>query len=233
MKSPSLSFVASPSVPSKSLLTKSRKEGMLMELNKYETVVGTLKDGKARLEDREGCFLRKTYKPEGVTGKTKGHITKERKDADVENLTQKYGTVTIGIHGQELPKYNEDKTSQEWWRNNKGYNENPEFGQSRLIIKESQKYWTKGDKMKLADVNSQLEAHPVDPFKVEHVPQKYKFDITPHVQSITHWKPKEDGTIEDNMSLEPKGNNRTLKWSEHEKMFRCEGDDRLIDKIIK
>jgi hypothetical protein len=35
------------------------------------------------------------------------------------------------------------------------------------------------------------------------------------------------------MSLEPKGNNRTLKWSEHEKMFRCEGDDRLIDKIIK
>jgi hypothetical protein len=87
MKSPSLSFVASPSVPSKSLLTKSRKEGMLMELNKYETVVGTLKDGKARLEDREGCFLRKTYKPEGVTGRTKGHITKERKDADVENLT--------------------------------------------------------------------------------------------------------------------------------------------------
>ena len=33
--------------------------------------------------------------------------------------------------------------------------------------------------------------------------------------------------------MEPKGNHRTLKWSELEKMFRCEGEDRLIDKIIK
>lgn len=57
-------------------------------------------------------------------------------------------------------------------------------------------------------------------------------EITPHVQSITHWKPKYDGTVED-LSLEPKGNHRTLKWSELEKMYRCEGEDRLIDKIIK
>lgn len=49
---------------------------------------------------------------------------------------------------------------------------------------------------------------------------------------MTHWKPKLDGTVED-LNLEPKGNNRTLKWSEVEKMFRCEGEDRLIDKIIK
>lgn len=72
---------------------------MLHQLNQYESLVGTLKDAKARLEDREGAFLRKTYKAEGVTGRVKGHITKERKDADVENLTKKYGTVTIGIHG--------------------------------------------------------------------------------------------------------------------------------------
>lgn len=64
------------------------------------------------------------------------------------------------------------------------------------------------------------------------MPQKYKFDITPHVQNITHWKPKNDGTVDD-LNLETKGNHRTLKWSELEKMFRCEGDDRLIDKIFK
>jgi hypothetical protein len=64
------------------------------------------------------------------------------------------------------------------------------------------------------------------------VPQKFKFDITPHVHTVTHWKPKFDGTVED-LNLEPKGNQRTLKWSELEKMFRCEGEDRLIDKIIK
>lgn len=52
------------------------------------------------------------------------------------------------------------------------------------------------------------------------------------MHTITHWKPAEDGTVED-LSLEPKGNLKKLKWSEMEKMFRCEGDDRLIDKIIK
>lgn len=86
--------------------------------------------------------------------------------------------------------------------------------------------------MKIADTSNDYHVAPQDPFKAEHVPQKYKFDITPHVQSVTHWKPKLDGTVED-LNLEPKGNLRTLKWSEMEKMFRCEGEDRLIDKIIK
>lgn len=232
LKAPGLTFVASPAVPSKTLLEKTRKEDMLKQLNQYEAKVGTLQDAKARLEDREGCFLRKTYKPEGVTGRTKAHINKELKDQTIENLTKKYGTVTIGIHGQELPKFNEDVTSKEWWKNNKGYTEEPDYGQSRTILKESHKYWAKNDMMRLADVNADNEAAPVDPFKQEHVPQKYKFDITPHVHTITHWKPREDGTIED-VSMETKGNHRQLKWSEMEKMFRCEGDDRLIDKIIK
>jgi hypothetical protein len=56
-------------------------------------------DAKARLIEREGAFLRKTYKGEGVTGKIKAHIDAARKEADVDNLTKKYGTVTIGIHG--------------------------------------------------------------------------------------------------------------------------------------
>jgi hypothetical protein len=70
-KAPGLTFVYNPLAPSKSLLAQTRKEEMLNELNKYEALVGTLKDGKARLEDREGAFLRKTYKPEGVTGRIK------------------------------------------------------------------------------------------------------------------------------------------------------------------
>lgn len=219
-------------MPSKTLLEKTRKEEMLNSLNKYEQVVGTLKDAKARLEDREGSFLRKTYKPEGVTGRIKAHIDKERKDADVENLTQKYGTVTIGIHGQELPKFMELDTSKEWWKQNKGYTEKPDFGQSRLVMKETQKYWAKDDLMRLADVSADDNAAPIDPFKVEHSPQKYKFDIAPHVHKITHWKPKFDGTVQE-LNLEPRGNKRALKWSELEKTFRCEGDDRVIDKIIK
>jgi hypothetical protein len=42
MKVPSLSFVASPAVPSKTLLEKARKEDMLRQLNQYEAKVGTL-----------------------------------------------------------------------------------------------------------------------------------------------------------------------------------------------
>lgn len=109
---------------------------MLTQLNKLEPLVGTLKDAKDRLIDREGAFLRKTYKPEGVTSKVKAHIDKARKDADVENLTSKYGTVIIGIHGQELPKFR-DEDDKEWWKNNPSYTKSPDFGQSRLVMKET------------------------------------------------------------------------------------------------
>jgi hypothetical protein len=102
-----------------------------------------------------------------------------------------------------------------------------------LILKETQKYWAKNDNMRLADVHDDYYAAPTDPFKVEHVTQKHKNDITPHVHTISHWKPKFDATVEHINVDANKGNHRTLKWSELEKMYRCEGDDRLIDKILK
>lgn len=197
----------------------------------YEAKVGTLQDAKARLEDREGAFLRKTYKPVDETGRTKAIIDKERKDVVIENLTKKYGTVTIGIHGQELPKYSEDYHQKEWWRNNKGYNENPEWGQSLTQLRQNRQYWAKNDEMKIADTNADINAAPIDPFKVEHHTQHFKNDIAPHVHKITHWPDKGDGYAE--TTPEPKGHLRQLKWSEMEKLYRCEGEDRLIDKIIK
>jgi soluble P-type ATPase len=122
-KIPSLSFIYKPSIPSKTLLDNTRKEEMIQQLMHYESVVGTLQDAKDRLVDREGCYQRKTFKPEGVTSRTKAHIDKELKDIVIENLTKKYGQVTIGIHGQELPKYTEG--TKEWWMNNLGFKENP------------------------------------------------------------------------------------------------------------
>ena len=201
---------------------------MIQQLMHYESVVGTLQDAKDRLVDREGCYQRKTFKPEGVTSRTKAHIDKELKDIVIENLTKKYGQVTIGIHGQELPKYTEG--TKEWWMNNLGFKENPQ-NQSRIIMKETQKYWAKNDQMRLADVSADYKAAPLDHFKVEHVPQKYKFNITPNVQSITHWKPKEDEYVHE--ANQDKVHRKQIRWSDQEKMFRCEGDDRLIDKIFK
>lgn len=86
--------------------------------------------------------------------------------------------------------------------------------------------------MRLADVSSDLNAAPVDPFKVEHVPQRFKHDIAPHVHKITHWKAKEDEFVEDK-DKEAQGHLKKHNWSELEKMFRCEGEERLIDKVLR
>lgn len=161
--------------------------------------------------DREGCYQRKTFKPEGVTSRTKGHIDKEMKDTDVEHLTKTYGEVTIGIHGQELPHYIEG--TKQWWLNNLGYKENPS-NISRIIMKDTQKYWAKNDQMRLADVSDDYRAAPLDHFKVEHVPQKFKYNITPNVQSITHWKPKEEN---EGQQASKDHHQKQIRWSDQEK----------------
>lgn len=50
-----------------------------------------------RVEERETCLLRIGYK-EGQ-GKTKQTIDDQRKKETIDNLTKKYGNVTVGIHG--------------------------------------------------------------------------------------------------------------------------------------
>ena len=201
---------------------------MLKQLNKFEANVGHIPDAKARLLEREGAFQRKTYKAEENAGRTIGQINAARKEADVDNLTKKYGTVTIGIHGQELPKFNDDL--KEYWRETKGFVEKP-AQQSVAWLKQTHKYWAKPDEMRLADVNASNTAAPIDPFKVDHTPQKYKFDVAPHVHKVTHWKKKEDEYAEE--AHDPTTHKKVHTWSELEKMFRCEGDERLVDKIIK
>ncbi len=107
---------------------------MLNELKKIEGNIGNLKDAKARLEDREACHLRIGYKE--IPGKTKGTIEEERKKDIINNLTQKYGNVTVGIHGQELPKFSSDETTKEWWRNRDTYNDEP-LWTSAIELKEN------------------------------------------------------------------------------------------------
>jgi hypothetical protein len=85
--------------------------------------------------------------------------------------------------------------------------------------------------MRLADFSSDFHAAPIDPFKVEHSPKKYKFDVAPHVHKITHWKREDNEFIEEQDPS--KAHKKVHTWSELEKMFRCEGGDRLINKIIK
>jgi hypothetical protein len=70
---------------------------MLNQLKQLEGNIGNFKDIKARLEEREACMLRLGYK--ATEGKTRKDIDEARKKATIDNLTQKYGNVTVGIHG--------------------------------------------------------------------------------------------------------------------------------------
>jgi len=80
-----------------------RKEEILNELKKIEHNIGQYKDCKQRIDEREACHLRLGYKE--TPGLTYSKIQEERKNQMVQNMTQKFGNVTVGIHGQELPKF--------------------------------------------------------------------------------------------------------------------------------
>ena len=78
----------------------------------------------------------------------------------MENVN-KFGEQTIGIHGQELPKYTEMDDSKEWWKFVQ--NKEPPKVQSRVLLKQNQKYWATNDEMLLADKS--FEMAPIDVFK--------------------------------------------------------------------
>jgi hypothetical protein len=80
-----------------------------------------------------------------------GQIDERRRKELVKDMTQKFGNVTVGIHGQELPTYSAFSASKEWWKlaNKK---DTPAI-QSRLLLKQNQKYWAEQDKILLADVS--------------------------------------------------------------------------------
>lgn len=72
---------------------------MLNELKTYEKNIGSYKDMKERLQERENCFLRLGYKGESSIYRSKKIIDEERKTQMVDNMTTKFGNVTVGIHG--------------------------------------------------------------------------------------------------------------------------------------
>jgi hypothetical protein len=117
--------MSKPSIGTKTLLENHRKEEILGDLHKLDKNYGSYKDVEARINDREKCHLRLGYKEQ--MGMTKGKIQEERKKQIIDNLTSKYGNVTVGIHGQELPKFNHHATTQEWWKHKKGFNTSPKF----------------------------------------------------------------------------------------------------------
>lgn len=136
-------------------------------------------NAEQRLNAREMCYLRMQQKD--APTKTKVDIVNKRRKEMVEENTQKFGAQTIGIHGQELPKYSESNESKQWW---KYFPRGEPAVQSQLLLKQNTKYWAVNDEMLLSDVR--VEPAPMDVFKMNRQPKNGEKEIPEKVTSVIH-----------------------------------------------
>ena len=139
-----------------------RKKEMLTELKKMEKNFATHVDGQARIENREACILRLTFKGLDTVSKNMRFIKEKRTQELIDDMTMKFGDQVLGVHGQELPKFADNEKDQYYWKMQRGYNASPEI-QSQNRLQQTQKIWAADDKVKLSDA---IEGPaPIDPFK--------------------------------------------------------------------
>ena len=98
---------------------------MLKELKKIEKNFDTHGDGQSRIENREACILRLTYKGLDTISHNQCFIKEKRKNDMIYDMTKKFGDQVLGVHGQELPRFADVEQDQKYWVNLKGYRENP------------------------------------------------------------------------------------------------------------
>ena len=138
----------------------------------------------------------------------------------------KFGEQTIGIHGQELPKYTATNESKEWWKYATQGKDAPAV-QSRLLLKQNQKYWATNDNMLISDT---LEtAGPQDFFKQTHVPKMGEKLVPDKPTNLVHCSDEQLLSIPE----VKRGHKVQSKWSKDFKEFECLGNDRLLDKTVK
>ena len=66
-------------------------------------------DGQARIENRENCIFRLAFKGHDTVTHNKRAIKERRMKEMVKDMTSKFGNQVIGVHGQELPKFQGSK----------------------------------------------------------------------------------------------------------------------------
>lgn len=52
-------------------------------------------------------------------------MTEERKAIMISENMQKFGNISLGVHGKELPKYFDSTPDREWWKLYNGYINSP------------------------------------------------------------------------------------------------------------
>ena len=95
--------------------------------------VGNHKDSYQRMNDRENCALRvlSNMPPSKMT---RQELDRKRRAEMVADNTSKFGNVSIGIHGQELPHFSSTEGSKQYWKLQYAKQDDPPI-QSRLLLK--------------------------------------------------------------------------------------------------
>lgn len=133
VKAPSLGYIEKPNAPTHAILKEQRRQGILRELKRMESNVGNHADSYARMNGREDCAQRLLANMP-PSKQTRQQLDQQRRAEMVADNTKKFGNVTIGIHGGELPHFAGDEASKEWWCLQNDRKEAPPI-QSRLLLK--------------------------------------------------------------------------------------------------
>jgi hypothetical protein len=73
---------------------------------------------------------------------------------------QKFGNISLGIHGKELPKYSDSTPDREYWKNYNGYANSP-IHQSAKLLKMGQNLYSKPDLFLMSQYNESQQP-PID-----------------------------------------------------------------------
>lgn len=164
-KPPSLDYVEKPQFPSKTAMDSERRTEMLQDLyakKNFEHV-----SGEQRLLEREARLV--TIAPEGHKSKTYSDVKEKIRQETNRSNMEKFSNVVIGIHGQELPKFEEHLP--EYYREKPGFVEKPQIASS-IELHQSKKFWAPPDPYKTADKDETMP--PPDPFKAVHIRKQEK-----------------------------------------------------------
>ena len=113
-QAPTLAYIKRPDIGCYTDLRAARKTQNLSDLGKLNANIGVVKSSEQRVMEREESILR-LVQDEKEKQTRSGLLQKRREEMHNQN-TGKFGEQTIGIHGQELPKYNAQTESKQWWK---------------------------------------------------------------------------------------------------------------------
>lgn len=96
MPDPSLKWVENAW---KGNLKENQKEKLIKELQKCEGNFDSHNDGQARIENRENCIFRLSFKGLDTVSYNRRTLKENRIKEMIADMTKKFGNQVLGVHG--------------------------------------------------------------------------------------------------------------------------------------